>query len=136
MAFSFGADSMRKPKRPCNSPGCSNLTRERYCEQHQEREKQDRAERHRHYDRYQRDQKTARFYKSKEWELVRQQVLIRDKGLCQDCLDEQRITTADVVDHIKPLRLFWHLRLTLSNLRPLCHMHHNRKTVEDKRKYG
>lgn len=127
---------MRKPKRPCNVPGCPNLTRERYCKDHQVREKQDRAERHRHYDRYQRDKEADKFYKSKEWELARQQALIRDHGLCQDCLLEQRITTAVPVDHIIPIKVRWDLRLVLSNLRSLCNRHHAIKTAEDKRKYG
>lgn len=124
-----------KPKRPCSKMGCRNITADRYCDQHALLADQQRKERHRHYDRYQRDQQAAKFYNSIEWKRVRQQALIKDHGLCQDCLEEQRITTADVVDHIKPLRLFWHLRLTLSNLRSLCHMHHNRKTAEDKQKY-
>ena len=125
-----------KPKRPCGRPGCRNLTTERYCEEHAYLAEQQRKERHRLYDEQHRDKRTAAFYKSVAWERVRQQALIRDHGLCQDCLLEQRITPADVVDHIKPLRLFWHLRLTLSNLRSLCNRHHAIKTQEDKRRYG
>lgn len=114
----------RKPKRPCASPLCPNLTQDRYCDEHADRAKQKRAERHRHYDRYQRDQKAATFYKSVAWERVRRQALMRDHGLCQHCLREKHITPADMVHHIKPVRLFWHLRLVLSNLISLCNACH------------
>jgi 5-methylcytosine-specific restriction enzyme A len=125
-----------RPKKPCSVPGCPNLTQGRYCEQHKHKEQQDKAERHRYYDEHIRDRKAREFYHSKEWQRVRQAALMRDNYLCQDCLEEKRITPADVVDHIKPVRWFWHLRLELSNTRSLCHAHHNKKTAEDKKKYG
>ncbi|HHY28443.1 MAG TPA: HNH endonuclease [Desulfitobacterium dehalogenans] len=125
-----------KPMRPCRKTGCRNLTRDGYCQEHQYIAEQKERERQKYYDRYQRDQQAAKFYKSKEWELVRDQALIRDHGLCQDCLDEKQITPAVPVDHIIPLKVAWHLRLTLSNLRSLCSRHHAIKTAEDKRKYG
>ncbi|MGG4439261.1 HNH endonuclease [Brevibacillus fortis] len=51
-------------------------------------------------------------------------------------MQEQRITQADVVDHIKPIGSYWDLRLRLENLRSLCHSHHTKKTAEDRRRYG
>lgn len=125
-----------KPNRPCSKVGCRNLTTDRYCAEHAHLAEQHRRDRHRYYDKYQRDQEAARFYNSKEWERAREQALIRDHGLCQDCLAEKQIKTADVVDHIKPIKHFWHLRVTLSNLRSLCNRHHAIKTAEDKRRYG
>jgi len=125
-----------KPLKPCNKIGCRNLTQERYCAEHAYLAEQQRKDRHKRYDEKQRDKQAAAFYKSTAWERVRQQALIRDHGLCQDCLQEKRITPADVVDHIKPLRIFWHLRLVLDNLRSLCNRHHAIKTQDDKRKYG
>lgn len=121
-----------KPKRPCNKTGCRNLTDKGYCDEHAHLTKQ----RHKYYDKYQRDQRAAAFYNSKAWELVREQALIRDHGLCQDCLDIKQITPAVPVDHIIPVKIAWHLRLTLSNLRSLCDRHHAIKTAEDKRRYG
>jgi 5-methylcytosine-specific restriction enzyme A len=112
------------------------LTQGRYCVHHRKKEQQDRAERQRYYDEHIRDQKAREFYKSKEWQRVRQAALMRDNYLCQDCLKEKRITPADVVDHIVPIKVDWSLRLSLSNLRSLCHAHHNKKTAEDKKKYG
>ena len=125
-----------KPKRPCNRPGCRNLTTERYCIEHAHLAEQQNRERHRYYDQHKRDKQAAAFYKSVEWQRARQQRLMMDNGLCQDCLLEKKITPADLVDHVKPLRLFWHLRLVLSNLRSLCYRHHAIKTAEDKRRYA
>jgi 5-methylcytosine-specific restriction protein A len=124
-----------RPKRPCSVPGCSNLTQGRYCEQHRHKEQQDRAERNRYYDKHIRDQKTREFYHSKEWQRVRQAALIRDNYLCQKCLKEKRITSAEVVDHIIPVKVEWSLRLSLNNLQSLCNACHNRKTAEDMKKY-
>jgi len=109
---------------------------QRYCDACAQKAEQSRKEYYKQYDIYQRDQKAREFYSSPEWEKVRKQAMIRDYGLCQDCLKENRITPADVVDHIKPIRHFWHLRLTLENLRCLCNRHHAAKTAEDRRRYG
>ncbi|ASJ57558.1 HNH endonuclease [Brevibacillus formosus] len=125
-----------KPKRPCNKAGCTKLTEDRYCEEHQHLQQQNRNRQQRNYDKHRRNKQSSDFYHSKEWEAVRNAALQRDYGLCQDCMQEQRITQADVVDHIQPISLYWDLRLSLDNLRSLCHSHHNKKTAEDKRKYG
>jgi 5-methylcytosine-specific restriction protein A len=125
-----------KPLRPCNVAGCRGLTQGKYCDQHKDREQQDEAERQRYYDRYKRDKQAAAFYNSSAWKRLREQALIRDNGLCQECLKEKKITPAFVVDHILPLKLFWHLRLTLNNLRSLCGSCHSKKTIEDVRRYG
>jgi 5-methylcytosine-specific restriction protein A len=125
-----------KPKRPCGKVGCRELTSNRYCKEHELLEVQQQRDRHKRYDKYQRDQKATAFYHSIEWDRVRQEALIRDHGLCQDCLLEQRITQAVPVDHIIPIGVRWDLRLVLSNLRSLCNQHHAIKTAEDKRKYG
>jgi 5-methylcytosine-specific restriction enzyme A len=122
-----------KPLRPCNKVGCHNLTRERYCEQH--KQINERSERDKYYDRYKRNKKSKEFYNSTEWLKVRQAALARDKYLCVHCLKSNRITKADVVDHIIPITVDWCKRLSLDNLQSLCHTCHNRKTTEDKRKY-
>lgn len=127
---------VRKPKRPCNRPGCRNLTRDRYCEKHQQLQVERERERQRYYDEYQRDKRAASFYKSVAWRRLREQRLTKDYGLCQDCLMWQRVTPATEVDHIIPIRARWDLRLNLDNLRSLCHKCHAIKTQEDKRRYG
>jgi 5-methylcytosine-specific restriction enzyme A len=123
----------RKPLKPCNKIGCPNLTRERYCEQH--KQINERSERDKYYDRYKRNKKSKEFYNSTEWMKVRHAALVRDKYLCVHCLKSNRITKADVVDHIIPITVDWSKRLSLDNLQSLCHTCHNRKTAEDKRKY-
>jgi HNH endonuclease. len=115
-----------KPKRPCGKIGCRNLTTERYCAEHVYLEEQQRKERHKRYDEQQRDKKAAAFYKSVEWERARQQALFKYWGLCQNCLKNKKITPADMVHHIKPVRSHWELRLRLDNLIPLCHSCHNK----------
>ena len=43
------------------------------------------------------------FYKSKTWQHVRDNVIRRDKQLCQDCLMNGKIVAAEEVHHIIPL---------------------------------
>ena len=125
-----------KPKRPCGRPGCRNLTTERYCEEHQHLQEEQERARHRHYDTHQRDKRAAAFYKSVAWRRLREQALMRNHGLCQECLKVQRITPATEVDHVIPIKVRWDLRLHLNNLQALCHRCHMRKTAEDKKRYG
>jgi len=115
-----------KPKRPCNKPGCPNLTTDTYCKEHQVVEDRQRAEAHRYYDQHQRDKKTAAFYNSPEWRTTRQAVLVRDNGLCQECLQDKRIAPADTVHHKIELKQDWNKRLQLDNLVSLCAKCHNR----------
>lgn len=62
----------------------------------------------------------AAFYQSWEWKRLRLSVLLKQGRRCQCC----GATAADgvrlVVDHIKPLRKHWKLRLDASNLQVLC----------------
>jgi 5-methylcytosine-specific restriction enzyme A len=125
-----------KPLKPCATIRCSNLTIDRYCEEHKEIQVKYQADRYKHYDRTSRDKKAAAFYNSKEWERTRQQALIRDNGLCLSCLMNKEITMADMVDHIVPIKIAWHLRTNLNNLQSLCNACHRAKTEADKRKYG
>lgn len=127
---------VNKPLRPCSNPSCRNLTSERYCEAHKSNEKENNRKRHQHYDLYQRDQEAASFYKSVEWRRLREQALLRDLGLCQHCLANKEITLAEMVDHTIPIKVAWHLRLVLDNLKSLCNRCHAVKTAEDKKKYG
>jgi len=66
---------------------------------------------------------TARGYGSR-WQKAREGFL-RSNPLCVMCRDENRVTAANVVDHIKPHRgdhfLFW----DRANWAPLCKSHHD-----------
>ena len=82
--------------------------------------------------RYERDKEAIKFYNSKTWKDCRLLALIRDYYICQDCLKDRTITAYDVVDHIKPMKQYPELALVVSNLRSLCHKHHNRKDMDEK----
>lgn len=57
------------------------------------------------------------FYASPEWKMTRYEALRRDGAKCACCgATEGKM----VVDHIQPLRVFWHLRLEMGNLQVLC----------------
>jgi 5-methylcytosine-specific restriction enzyme A len=111
-----------KPLKPCATIGCSNLTRNKYCDQHKHKGK----EATRYYNRYVRDKTITAFYKSKEWLTTRKLVLERQNYLCQQCLRENRITKADMVHHKTEVKEDWSKRLDLSNLEGLCNSCHNK----------
>lgn len=72
-------------------------------------------------------EKRLRFYDSWEWKKLRYQTLQRYGPTCMLCsstrgdLDLQGNPVRIVVDHIKPLSKFWHLRLEPGNLQVLCY---------------
>ena len=120
----------KRPLKPCNKPGCPNLTHTTYCEQHQKTK----AENNRYYDKYHRTDRSKKFYHSSAWKKVRKLIKVRDNGLCQECLDNKRITVGTIVDHIIPLSVDWNKRLDEDNLQLLCQSCHNKKTAEDIKK--
>lgn len=61
------------------------------------------------------------FYQSREWRLMRYEALRLHGGRCQCCgASPEDGRTVLNVDHVKPLRVFWELRLEISNLQVLC----------------
>ena len=71
-----------------------------------------------------RDKKTQVFYNSIEWKQIKKTVHIRDKGLCTMCLSENKISYAEVVHHIEPLKENYNKRINPDNLICLCNKHH------------
>lgn len=70
------------------------------------------------------------FYDSFDWRQVRYDVL-RERGRkCECCGDDDPKKVQ--VDHIKPLRKYWHLRFDKSNLQVLCHDCNHGKGSRDK----
>lgn len=67
-----------------------------------------------------------KFYKSKEWRQLRLIALQRDKYECQMCKKNGKYHKAECVHHIKEVKLFPWLALTLSNLMSLCNACHNK----------
>lgn len=131
-----GLDSMLK--KICNKQGCSSLVnpKDKYCDKHKQQEQVDTYERNKHYDNNVRDKQSTAFYHSREWKTLRDVAYHRDGMLCLDCLNWEIIASADIVDHIVPIKVDWNLRLELRNLRSLCYKCHNKKTWEDKKLYG
>lgn len=61
--------------------------------------------------------KVSAFYASFEWRQARYSILKKSAGCCMLC---NRSDLPLHVDHIKPLRKHWSLRLRLDNLQVLC----------------
>ncbi|WP_257018544.1 MULTISPECIES: HNH endonuclease [unclassified Paenibacillus] len=108
-----------KLKRPCNHPGCPELSSEAYCPTHK-------RERAREVDR-RRGTSTQRGYNG-QWRKAREGYL-RKHPICVECEAEGQGTTATVVDHIIPHKgddtLFW----DSNNWQALCKRCHDIKTV-------
>ena len=96
--------------KPCKHVSCPNLTSEGYCEAHSEDKRLP--------DRW-RGSAASRGY-DHAWQMVRLQVLKRDKYLCLSCLLSQRVRPATEVHHVKKITKAPHLRLSLENLMSLC----------------
>lgn len=60
------------------------------------------------------------FYDSWEWKRCRYDFIKDKKRLCACCAASAATGVRIVVDHIKPIRRFWRLRLDPSNLQILC----------------
>lgn len=118
------------PKKICNEVSCNVLIAmsERYCAAHKRTKAQIQ---NRHYDKNHRNKNHQIFYSSSEWRKMRKVVMIKAGGLCISCMDMHIVTNADVVDHIISVEIDYTKRLEESNLQPLCHACHNKKTAED-----
>ena len=75
------------------------------------------------------------FYMSNEWKALRLQALRRDRYICQHCgakcLGKAKGMPSPQVDHIKTIRERPDLKLSLGNVRTLCHSCHSRHTMAD-----
>ena len=64
------------------------------------------------------------FYNSKSWNLTRQQINNRDRGLCRLCYLEGKITYSDCIHHIEEVKENVDLRCDDNNLISLCNRCH------------
>jgi 5-methylcytosine-specific restriction enzyme A len=99
-----------KPKHFCNHPGCSRLTNNRYCEQHQAAEDKRYNER--------RGSAYERGY-DYQWQRFRAAYLTAHP-LCTRCEEQGRLTPATLIHHIVPLKDGGD-KYEASNLMQLCH---------------
>lgn len=115
---------MRRPKRPCNHPGCRRLVEKGYCEEHKRQRQKD-------YDRW-RGSSAERGY-GHRWRKYREWFL-KQHPLCVRCREDGKLEPATVVDHIIPVTgaddpLFW----DTDNHQPMCDRCHNiKRATEDK----
>ena len=84
-----------------------------------------RRARNRKYNRESRDQRSAEFYNSKEWKLLRQDKLNKD-CVCEVCKKKP----AEIAHHIVPIAEDWDRRLDYSNLLSVCAGCHEEKHPE------
>lgn len=108
-----------KQKKPCKHPGCPELTFGGYCEKHSSLDINKRAS------------AKDRGYDSR-WRLARRRYL-KQNPLCVNCLKDNKLVKAAVVDHIVPHRgdmvLFW----DENNWQSLCKRCHDTKTMTEDR---
>ncbi len=75
--------------------------------------------------------KFPEIYKTTAWEQVREFVIVRDNGLCQECFRHKKLVAGKDVDHIIELtqqnKSDWDIAYNSDNLQLLCSACHNRK---------
>ena len=83
-------------------------------------------ERHRIYDKNQRDKRSREFYTGKEWLKKREEILLLDDGIdVYLFMTKGKIVAADTVHHIIPLKDDWEKRFSDENLMSLNHDTHS-----------
>ena len=70
------------------------------------------------------------FYRNAPWRHARKRQLEKHP-LCQHCLEQKKLTPANTVDHIKPIRLGGE-PLDENNLMSLCKSCHARKSAKER----
>jgi 5-methylcytosine-specific restriction protein A len=108
----------RRPLKPCKHPQCPNLTDGYFCEEHKNMEYKPEQSKHK------------KLYNSSRWQDLRRYVLNK-QPLCVECLKNNRITPATVVDHIKPHKGNKDLFYDINNLQSMCKSCHDRKTAKE-----
>jgi 5-methylcytosine-specific restriction enzyme A len=115
----------------CKHPGCSKLTRARYCAKHKHLEDKAMKETKARHDQT-RPSASARGYDN-QWGQYRK-AFLRRNPLCVMCLKMGRTTPATVVDHVVPCGPGSSLFYEELNHQSLCASCHGAKTVSDDRK--
>jgi len=113
------------PKKICNHMGCHTLINysEIYCEDH----KTESAQRHKTYDLFRRNKKSADFYHSDEWIKTREVVLNKFSHIdIYAYYAEHKIIAANIVHHIDELNDDWSKRLNIENMIPVSDGSHNK----------
>ncbi len=106
----------------------------RYCEKCQkivdEENKENQKAINKRYD-TKRDSKYVQFYKSDEWKILKEKKLMDTQYMCEECqrIKEKdstyKVNLATEVHHVETLKTNWNRRLDYTNLKSLCHRHHD-----------
>ncbi|MGH1436596.1 MAG: HNH endonuclease [Lewinella sp.] len=78
-----------------------------------------------------------KYYQTREWKRLRDQVWLRDEGMCKQCEREGRLMPLargknhGVVDHIKPRERGG--KDSMDNLELLCKPHHDSKSSYERK---
>ena len=107
-----------RPPKPCAKSGCPNVTRVRYCDDHQG----EAAKVLRRYDDA-RGNATDRGYDAR-WKRTRTAALRRDNYLCLRCLSLDRVEPATEVHHTIPVSMAPERMHELDLLISVCHPCH------------
>ena len=136
--------------RRCRYPGCHAMVQlpHHYCKQHFEHEAEYLANRQRwaraHGKQYQRKYNTVtryrndtkskqyNFYRTRQWQELRQRTLDRDHYICQYCGQPN----SNTVDHIVPIEFDESLMASIDNLAVICRKCHRLKTDWEHSWYG
>lgn len=136
--------------RRCRQPGCHAMVKypNHYCTKHFEHEAEYLANRQRwaraHGKQYQRKYNTVtryrndtkskqyNFYRTRQWQELRQRTLDRDHYICQYCGQPNSKT----VDHIVPIEFDQSLMASIDNLAVICRKCHRLKTDFEHQYYG
>ncbi len=116
------------PKKICRGKNCENLIpmNGKYCPQCAKVATMDKQEKNKRYDLKVRDPKLVKFYHSSEWNWIRSAALVRDNHLCQECLKQNIIQSAEIVHHIIEIKDDWSKRLQIDNCQSVCKSCHNK----------
>lgn len=136
--------------RRCRQPGCHAMVQlpNHYCTKHFEHEAEYLANRQRwaraHGKQYQRKYNTVtryrndvkseqyNFYRTRQWQELRQRTLDRDHYICQYCGQPN----SNTVDHIVPIEFDESLMASIDNLAVICRKCHRLKTDFEHQYYG
>lgn len=111
-----------KPRRPCNRPGCRQLTDRTYCAEHEQQYKREKEQ--------YRGSFRERGYSS-TWDKVRKHK-IKINPLCEMCERDGRVTVAEIVHHIKTVRDRPDLVHDMDNLMSVCRPCHGKLHSNEK----
>ena len=63
-----------------------------------------------------------------DWQQFRERI-VRERPLCEDCLDEGKVSPTEEVHHMVKIKDAPHRKLDQSNVRCLCRPHHTARTA-------